>query len=53
MKKKILSAILTATMLLTVVSGCSEANTTRSISDTLSVAERYLSEMKYEQAIII
>ena len=52
MKTKLLSAILTVTMLLTAVSGCSEANTTISISDTLSVAERYLSEMKYEQAII-
>ena len=52
MKTRILPAILTATMLLTVVSGCSEANTTISISDTLSIAERYLSEMKYEQAII-
>ena len=52
MKNKIISAIIIGSMLLTAVSGCSETNTAISISDTLSVAERYLSEMKYEQAII-
>lgn len=52
MKGKIISTILIGAMFLTAISGCSKANTTISISDTLSIAERYLSEMKYEQAII-
>ena len=52
MNKKIISAIIIGTMALATTSGCSEANTAISISDTLSAAERYLSEMKYEQAII-
>ena len=52
MNHRIISAVLSFSMILTAVAGCSEANTTISISDTFSVAEHYLSEMKYEQAII-
>ena len=52
MNYKILFTLLAAIMLLTLFSGCSEAHTAISISDTLSLAERYLSEMNYEQAII-
>ena len=52
MNHRIISAVLSLSMMITTVVGCSEANTAISISDTLSVAERFLSEMKYEQAII-
>ena len=55
MKNRVISAIIAGTMILSAVpalSGCSQSTSVASISDTLSVAERYLSEMKYEQAII-
>ena len=52
MNTKLVSAIIAGAMILTAVSGCSEARTTNSISDDLSLAERYLSEMNYEQAIV-
>ncbi|MBR5088200.1 MAG: tetratricopeptide repeat protein [Ruminiclostridium sp.] len=54
MNTRILSLITAGAMLLSsvAVSGCSQSSTVAGISDTLSIAERYLAELNYEQAII-
>lgn len=53
MKLRIIAALITVITLLTAVAACAQQpNTTISLSDTFADAERYLSEMNYEQALI-
>ena len=50
--KKLISTFIALTMIITVAACAQQPTTAISTSDTLAAAERYLSELNYEQAII-